>query len=120
VFHFTDHREDKRKGRELKPDSVGRFISKLARKAGVKQTMKSLRRGFSCYWASRVPAQVLQKLMRHSNIRITMDYYANFDQAAMQAIVSHERNILRNSGSAEPVNPAESSAITPGECSASD
>jgi integrase len=123
VFHFEDHREDKRKGRALKSDSVGSHISKLARKAGVKLTMKSLRRGFGCYWASRVPAQVLQKLMRHSNIRITMDYYANVDEAAMNAVLNREatlnnqieviRNTLRNITPTEPADSAESSATTP-------
>jgi hypothetical protein len=36
------------------------------------------RKGFGCRCAVKVPAQLLQKLlMRHSDIRITMDYYAN-------------------------------------------
>ena len=59
--------------------------------------MKSLRRGFGCYWAARMPAQVLQKLMRHSNIRVTMDYYANVDEAATAAVMNRQRSTLRNS-----------------------
>ena len=50
--------------------------------AGVRLTMRALRRGFGCKHAGKVPAQVLQRLMRHSDIKITMDYYANVDQAA--------------------------------------
>jgi integrase len=120
VFRFVDHREDRRQGLFLKPGSVGRFISKLARRAGVKLTMKSLRRGFGCYWASRVPAQVLQKLMRHSNIRITMDYYANVDDAAMEAVLGRKRNSSCNSSPVEASNPDSSSATKPEELKACD
>jgi integrase len=83
----------------------------LARAAGVKLTMKSLRRGFGCYWASRVSAQVLQKLMRHSNIRITMEYYANVDDAAVQAILGRQHNDPYNSGAVESAKRAD----VPGE-----
>jgi integrase len=80
--------------------------------------MKSLRRGFGCYWASRVPAQVLQKLMRHSNIRITMDYYANVDDAAMQTILGREsllRNTSRNTEAGGPVTRSQTDSTTPVE-----
>jgi hypothetical protein len=43
---------------------------------------------------------VLQKLMRHSNIHVTMEYYVNTDDAAEQAIAGREsslRNVSRNS-----------------------
>jgi integrase len=63
-------------------------------------TMKSLRRGFGCRYAARVPAQVLQKLMRHASIKTTMDYYANVDDAAMEAVPGAKRNMLRNTGPA--------------------
>jgi hypothetical protein len=49
--------------------------------------MHSLRKGFGCRYAAKVPAQVLQKLMRHSNIKTTMDYYANVDDAVEQAVL---------------------------------
>ena len=58
--------------------------------------MKTLRRGFGCRYAGKVPAQVLQKLMRHANIKTTMDYYANVDEAAEEAILGPKRNSLRN------------------------
>ena len=77
--------------------AVSRRISELARQAGVRLTMKELRKGFGCRYAGKVPAQVLQKLMRHSNIRITMHYYANVDEAAMEAVLGVQRNRMRNS-----------------------
>src|SRR5262249_49695958 len=70
-------------------------VADLARKAGVRLTMKALRRGFGCRYAGKVPAQVLQKLMRHANIKTTMDYYANVDDAAEEAVLGPKRNRLR-------------------------
>jgi integrase len=75
--------------------AVSRRIVRLARLAGVKLTMRSLRRGFGCFYAARQPAQVLQKLMRHANIKTTMDYYANVDDA-VEAAVKSKRNSLCN------------------------
>jgi integrase len=63
-------------------------VRKLARQAGVRLTMKSLRKGFGCYYAARVSAHVLQKLMRHADIKTTMDYYANVDAAVEQAVLA--------------------------------
>src|SRR5262249_8959122 len=51
----------------------------LAKAAGVKLTLKALRRGFGCRYAGKVSAHVLQRLMRHANIRTTMYYYADID-----------------------------------------
>jgi integrase len=96
VFRFVDH-----KGRPVKAKAVGNRVAFLGRQAGVKLTMKSLRRGFGCYWASRVPAQVLQKLMRHHHISLTMTYYANVDDAATAAILNRERNSSRNTTAEE-------------------
>jgi integrase len=87
---------------------VGRRIILLAKKAGVKLTMRTLRRGFGCRYAGKVPAQVLQKLMRHSNISITMDYYANVDQAVEEAVLGPQRNSSRNSQSIPDANPSPS------------
>jgi integrase len=79
-------------------------IRALARAAGVKLTMKTLRRGFGCRYAGKVPAQVLQKLMRHSNIAITMDYYANVDAAVEEAVLGPQHNTAHNTtpGAAGP------------------
>jgi hypothetical protein len=38
---------------------------------------------------------VLQRLMRHSSIALTMSYHANVDDAAMQALLEREP-LLRN------------------------
>src|SRR5262249_13249971 len=64
VFRFTD-RFDQPVGEQ----AVSHRVVKLAKQAGVKLTMKTLRKGFGCYYASRVPAQVLQKLMRYADIK---------------------------------------------------
>jgi integrase len=82
VFTFVDNR-----GRPITVSTVSWRVRQLAKKAGVKLTMKSLRRGFGCRYAGKVPAQVLQKLMRHSRVQTTMDYYANVDQAVEEAVL---------------------------------
>jgi integrase len=90
VFRFTGRR------RVLATSSLGNRILRLARKAGVRMSMKTLRAGFGCRHAARVPAQVLQKLMRQASIRTTMDYSANVDDAVMEAILGAPRNKSRN------------------------
>jgi hypothetical protein len=60
-------------------------------------TTFALRRGTSpSRYAGKVPAQVLQKLLRHSKIRARMDYYANIDDTAMEAVLGPRRNSSRN------------------------
>jgi integrase len=93
VFHFPS----KRGPGELTLSGIGERVVRLAKKAGVKLTMHSLRKGFGCRYAGKVPAQVLQKLMRHSNISLTMTFYANVDDAAMEAVLGGKRNTSRNS-----------------------
>src|SRR5262249_12241201 len=118
VFRFCD-----RKGRLLTTTGVSQRVVALAKKAGVRLSMHSLRKGFGCRHASKVPAQVLQKLMRHANIKVTMDYYANVDEAAEEAILGPRRNGSRNipqntaaeSGNKSDVTP---SAISPNSPSA--
>jgi integrase len=90
VFRFDA--VDGRGNREVCDITVSARVRDLAQAAGVKLTMKSLRRGFGCRYAARVPAQVLQKLMRHASIKTTMDYYANVDEAAMEAVLGPQRN----------------------------
>jgi integrase len=70
--------------------------------------MKTLRRGFACRYAGKVPAQVLQRLMRHANISTTMAFYANVDDAAMEAVLGQRCNSSRNTG---PAQPAEGSDV---------
>jgi integrase len=83
VFRFVSQKG----GGPLSRAGLSCRIVALARKAGVKLTMKTLRRGFGCRYAGKVPAQVLQRLMRHSNIATTLDYYANVDAAVEEAVL---------------------------------
>jgi integrase len=78
-------------------NGVSQVVRYLAKRAGVKLTMKALRRGFGCHYAGKVSAHALQKLMRHANIKITMDYYANVDVAVQEAVLGAKRNSSRNS-----------------------
>jgi integrase len=90
VFRFSSERRGRRfRGTGIRGPAVRQRIADLAKKAGVKLTMKSLRRGFGCRWAGKVPAQVLRKLMRHSSLEITVAYYANVDDAAEAAVFGH-------------------------------
>jgi integrase len=93
VFRFAD-----RRGRPVGLMAIGERVIRLAKKAGVKLSMHSLRKGFGCRYAGKVSAQVLQKLMRHANIALTMTFYANVDEAAMEAVLGPRRNTSRNSG----------------------
>ena len=68
-------------------NSVGRVISTIGRKAGIVvdkgkdkfATAHDLRRSFGTRWSKRVKCAVLQKLMRHADIKTTMDYYVDQD-----------------------------------------
>lgn len=93
VFHFANCR-----GEPLTAGGFSQRVVEMAKRAGVRLSFKSLRRGFGCRYAGKVPAQVLQKLMRHANIKTTMDYYANVDDAVEAAVLGDQRNRLRNSG----------------------
>jgi len=92
VFRFISQRTK----RPLDVYSMSDRVIRLAKKAGVRLTMHTLRKGFGCRYAGKVPAQVLQKLMRHRNIRTTMDFYANVDDAVMEAVLGAEHNNLHN------------------------
>jgi integrase len=80
VFRFISTRTKQ----PLDMSGISDRVTDLAKKAGVRLTMHTLRKGFGCRYAGKVPAQVLQKLMRHRSIRTTMDYYVNVDQAVMK------------------------------------
>jgi integrase len=92
VFRFLS----KKTGRPIAAGAMSDRVVRLARKAGVRLTMHTLRKGFGCRYAGKVPAQVLQKLMRHRNIKTTMDYYANVDAAVMEAVLGPKCNTSRN------------------------
>ncbi len=97
VFRFISQRTK----RPLDPYSMSDRVIRLAKKAGVLLTMHTLRKGFGCRYAGKVPAQVLQKLMRHRRIKTTMDYYANVDVAVMEAVLGVERNSSGNTQEAQ-------------------
>src|SRR5579871_4714092 len=84
-------------GQPIKAKAVSDRVIRLAKLAGVKLTYHTLRKGFGCRYAGKVPAQVLQRLMRHSSIRTTMAYYANVDDAVMEAIPGSQRNSFTGS-----------------------
>jgi integrase len=109
VFRFVEARSDKPVGGK----AVCNRISELARAAGVRMTMKTLRQGFGCHYAGQVSAHVLQRLMRHSSIRVTMDYYANVDQAVEEAVRTAKRNTSRNSQPSEAPAPADQEGGNP-------
>src|SRR5262249_7021498 len=54
VFHFRDRRT----GHPIKANAVCERIRVMARRAGVRLTTHTLRKGFLCWYAERVPAQV--------------------------------------------------------------
>ena len=108
VFRFT-----KRDGTPLAHITVSGRVARLAKKAAVKLTMKALRRGFSCRYAGKVSAHVLRKLMRHANIKTTLDYYANVDEAVEEAVLGPQRNRPRNRAQLQGDGSGEANSPTP-------
>jgi integrase len=112
VFRFTA-----KDGHAITANGVSERIIRLAKKAGVKLSMHALRRGFGCYYVGKVPAQVLQKLMRHGDIKTTMTYYANVDEAAEAVVKARHCNGSRNSwaemASDPTANPTPGSDASP-------
>jgi integrase len=98
VFRFVSSKT----GEPMLPGSLSKVIVKLAKKAGVNLSMHTLRKGFGCRYASKVPAQVLQKLMRHRNIKTTMDFYANVDDAVEEAVLGPKCNSKCNTAGSQP------------------
>jgi integrase len=117
VFHFARARS--RSGEPVGDDMVGFRISSLAKAAGVRMTMKTLRQGFGCRYAAQVSAHVLQRLMRHSSIQVTMDYYANVDAAVEEAVRKQQHNTAHNSRPSEGPASAWKAGATPQEGGAS-
>ncbi len=66
--------------------------------------MHSLRKVFGRRYADKVPAQELQRLMRHRDICTTMDYYANVDAAVEEAVFRPKVNSSLNRDKTEIVN----------------
>lgn len=78
VFPFRS-----RKGGDyLTRNGMSNRIILIARRAGVKLSMHRLRKGFGCRVAQQLGkgnAPMLHRLMRHSSMQITMDYYSSVD-----------------------------------------
>ena len=79
-----------RHGKPLSRGAISHRVLDMAKKAGVKLSMHKLRKGFGCRVAKNLGkggAAMLHELMRHSSMQVTMDYYANVDDALQDAIV---------------------------------
>ncbi len=101
------------RGNQLSAAAVSKRVVALAKRAGVRLTMRSLRRGFACTYAAEVPAQVLQALMRHRNISTTMAFYANTEAAA--AAVRRRNSLRNNANAASRSEDATADGVTPNE-----
>lgn len=76
-------------GGRLTRSGITNRVLLLARQAGVRLSMHRLRKGFGCRVAKTLGkgnAPILHELMRHSSMQISMDYYANVDDALQGAI----------------------------------
>ena len=113
---------DQKTGRLLLAHHVGIIVGRIAKKAGVvvrreagedkktgepKAVVKyatphDYRRAFGCRWARKVMPAVLQRLMRHDDIKTTMAYYVDLDadELADALWADHDRqgNTLGNTG----------------------
>lgn len=67
-------------------ENMSAIVERVAKRARVRLSYKSLRRGFGCRYAARVPAQVLQRLMRHADINTTLRFYCGMDEAVEAAV----------------------------------
>lgn len=65
---------------------LSRAFSGHCRAAGLSFKLHDLRRSFGMRYAPLVPAQVLQRLMRHSNIQTTLRYYIDLEGSMEEAI----------------------------------
>jgi integrase len=78
-----------RQGGPLTRNGITNRVIAMARKAGVKLSMHRLRKGFGCRVAKQLGkgnAPILHRLMRHTSMQITMDFYASVDDVLHDAI----------------------------------
>jgi integrase len=108
VFHFVG-----KDGEPVSLSAISDRVTALAKRAGVKLSYHTLRKGFGCRYAGRVPAQVLQKLMRHRSIRTTMAYYVNVDEAVMEAVRGPSRGAPRVTGQGAGAGPETAGGASP-------
>jgi integrase len=69
------------------PREVSRKFTRIAKAAGLKITLHDLRRSFGSRYAPLVQAPVLQRLMRHADIKTTLAFYTNVDDVLEEAIL---------------------------------
>ncbi|HLJ94239.1 MAG TPA: site-specific integrase [Gemmataceae bacterium] len=69
------------------PREVSRKFGKIAKIAGLRISLHDLRRSFGSRYAAAVPAPVLQRLMRHADIKTTLTYYTDVDDVLEEAIL---------------------------------
>lgn len=91
-FVFNPEPERDHKLQRPRLDTVSATICELGKAAGIKTkdhtdqakvkfaSAHDLRRTFGSRMATRVPAQVLQKLMRHASIQTTLEFYVDLDE----------------------------------------
>jgi integrase len=85
VFPFRN----KKTGEPLTRAGLSQHVRNLAKRAGVKLSMHRLRKGFGCRVAAQLGkgnAPVLHRLMRHSSMQITMEFYASVDDVLQDTI----------------------------------
>ena len=76
-----------------------RYLRKIGRELGLPETLgwHTFRHTYRSWLdAAGVPVGVQQRLMRHADIKTTMSYYANIDDAVEEAILGPQRNASRN------------------------
>jgi integrase len=91
VFPFRSRKG----GKPLSRAGLTNRVILMARQAGVKLSMHRLRKGFGCRVAQQLGrgnAPVLHRLMRHSSMQITMDFYASVDDVLHDAIRQLDRS----------------------------
>jgi integrase len=69
------------------PREVSRKFTRIAGRAGLKISLHDLRRSFGSRYAPHVQAPVLQRLMRHADIKTTLAFYTNVDDVLDEAIL---------------------------------
>lgn len=85
VFPFRSRKG----GGALTRNGITNRVIHMAKKAGIKLSMHRLRKGFGCRVAKKLGkgnAPIMHRLMRHSSMQVTMDYYASVDDALHDAI----------------------------------
>ena len=135
VFNPTSRRPGRYPGR-MTTDRISRVITDIAAKANVKTGTRKkhskkgeksedvpqfagahdYRRAFGTRWASRVPAHILQRMMRHANIETTLKYYVEQDADSASDIIwaAHRETLPRESQAVDvPASDIKSSRCVP-------